>query len=103
MSWANLFASVKYFLDHRPFSFFAKTFNVYNSKNTEPIELKFTHNIRVGPVCAFFFASINLNQINKFLRARARSARDRLLRESRRSADEGPKSQKLVLYKLLLQ
>ena len=24
--------------------------NVYNSKNTEPIKLKFTHNIRVGPV-----------------------------------------------------
>ena len=44
------FASVKYFRDHRPFPFFAKTVNVYNSKNTEPIELKFTHNIRVGPV-----------------------------------------------------
>ena len=24
--------------------------NVYNSKSTEPIELKFKHNIRVGPV-----------------------------------------------------
>ena len=50
VSGSYLFAPVKYFRDHRPFSFFAITFNVYNSKNTEPIELKFTHHIRVGPV-----------------------------------------------------
>ena len=44
------FAPVQYFPDHRSFFVFRKTFNVYNSKNTEPIELKFKHNIRVGPV-----------------------------------------------------
>ena len=55
------FASVKYFRDHRPFSFYAKSFNVYNSKNTEPIEPKITHHIRVGPVSFlgnFVFMSI---------------------------------------------
>lgn len=50
VSRATFFAPVKYFCDHRPSYFFANSFNIYNSKNTEPIELKFTHNIRVGPV-----------------------------------------------------
>ena len=56
-----VFAPVQYFRDDRPFSFFAKTFNVYNSKNTEPIKLKFTYNMRVGPrsvLVNFLFAPV---------------------------------------------
>ena len=50
----NIFAIIDLF-------FFRKILNVYNSKNTEPIELKFTHNIRVGPVRVlgnFLFAPV---------------------------------------------
>ena len=45
---------------------------------------------------ATFFrdGTINLNRMSTSSRARARRARDRLLRESRRSADEGPKIEK---------
>ena len=39
---SNIFAIIDFFL------FSQRTFNAYNSKNTEPIETKITHNTRVG-------------------------------------------------------
>ena len=52
------------------------------------ISLETTNLIEQGTL-----GTIKLNRISISLRARARSARVRLLRESRRSADEGPKAQ----------
>ena len=70
-----------------------KSFSSNISKTNEPIELKFTHNIRVGPRCV----------LDIFFRGRFTSPPKAAIHESKARKPSLGGSRRLVLYKLLLQ